>query len=430
MNTFSVETLGCKVNQYESQQITELLERLGLRVAAGLQGPDIAVVNTCCVTSTASAKSRQCIRKVRRKSPNALIIGCGCLPIADNGELGNIERGVIWVKDRARLADTIIKLVNGKSDGDGDLQLKPISSFKAHTRAFLKVQDGCDGYCSYCIVPKTRPVVSSCPIADIFEEAKQLVEAGYKEIVLTGVYLGAFGQNTTRRSKWPESQNKNLSELLDKVAQTPGLERIRLSSLEPGDVTETLLDVFCSHRNIMPHLHLSLQSGSDAVLKRMCRQYSRNEFLDKVSMVKQRLDRPAVTTDIIVGFPGETERCFKATVELAKQVGFSKMHVFRFSPRKGTAAASMKEKINGSIIKSRSEILRRLDAELGYNFRLQFIGRTEEVLVEGGSGSEPYGRSKRYFPVIVKDRTCRQNQIVKVKLIQNLPRAAVGEITV
>jgi len=426
MNTFSIETLGCKVNQYDSQQIAELLERLGLRAAARPQKPDITVVNTCCVTAAASAKSRQRIRKVRRKNPNAVIIVCGCLPIADNGQLNNIERGVVWVKNRTRLADTIVKLVNGKSDGR-DFQLQPVSSFRDHTRAFLKVQDGCDGYCTYCIVPRTRPKVSSRPIEDVLEEAKGLVDADYKEIVLTGVYLGAFGQNTVRRNKWPGPQNQELARLLDKVALIDGLERIRLSSLEPGDVNETLLDVFCAHGNIMPHLHLSVQSGSDAVLKRMCRQYGRSEFLEKVSMIKTRLDRPAITTDIIVGFPGETDGDFEATVELAKQVGFSKMHVFGFSPRRGTAAADMKERINGSIIKSRSRMLRQLDTELGYNFRRQFVGHTEEVLIEGG-GSRVHGRSKRYFPVILKDCICRQRQIVNVKLTQNLPRAAAGEI--
>ena len=424
MRTFSIHTLGCKVNQYESQQIRELLETLGLAQADAAAAPDLAVVNTCCVTATASAKARQCIRKIAKQNPNAAIVVAGCLPGVETGELNNLDVDVHLLKDRADLAPTLHQLVNGNGQS-GTSELPPLKSFSAHTRAFLKVQDGCDGYCTYCIVPKTRPNIKSRTIESILDEAKSLIDAGHKEIVLTGIFLGAFGRDTVRRKNWPGGQNPQLALLLDKLAQLPHLPRIRLSSLEPHDLTERLLDVFCAHSNIMPHLHLSLQSGSDAVLKRMCRQYRAAEFLEKVAMAKQRLDIPAITTDIIVGFPGETQADFDATAELARRVGFAKMHVFSFSPRKGTAATAMKDKIRNAVITKRSKILRRLDAELGYEFRRQFIGTIDTVLLERDNG-RLQGRSRRYFTVHVLAQNLTHNDLVTVKLIDNTKDAAVG----
>ncbi|MHC4582096.1 MAG: radical SAM protein, partial [Planctomycetota bacterium] len=230
------------------------------------------------------------------------------------------------------------------SDGQFANPLPALTSFRGQTRAFLKVQDGCDGYCTYCIVPKARPFVHSKPLARALAEAQALVDAGHREIVVTGVFLGAYGQDTVRRQNWPTESRRagnNLSDLLDKMSVLPGMGRIRLSSLEPADVTQGLLDTLCKHPNIMPHLHLPLQSGSDEVLRRMCRQYRVAQFRETIDLLKSRLDRPAITTDIIVGFPGETDTDFERTVELARDVGFAKMHVFSFSPRKGTAAAEM-----------------------------------------------------------------------------------------
>jgi len=426
MRAFSIYTLGCKVNQYESQQIRQLLQELGLKHVDMADKPEFVIINTCCVTAGASAKSRQYIRRASRLNPFSKIIVCGCLPIAQVDELSNLNGDFYLVKNRNNLAAEISRIVNCQTSNVSSLP--QIKSFEGHTRAFLKVQDGCDGCCSYCIIPKARPYVRSRPINQVIKEAKQLADAGHREIVLTGIYLGAFGQETVRRSRWPGRQNPKLAELLDKVAQIPALERIRLSSLGPADVTDQLLDVFCEHRNIMAHLHLSLQSGSDTVLKRMCRQYCAAEFQEKAELIKQRLDKPAITTDIIVGFPGETEREFQATVELARQVGFAKMHIFSFSPRKSTPAAAMKDTVPGRQIKRRFELLRQLDTELGYKFREQFIGRTDTVLIEGIDGAL-YGRSTRYFKITLEtNRQVRQNDIVKVRLIGNLPNGALGQI--
>ena len=330
--------------------------------------------------------------------------------------------------------NTIIKAENNlkikyKNKSKNYRELPPLTSFNGHTRAFLKIQDGCDAYCSYCIVPKTRPFVHSKPENAVLQEAQTLVKAGHKEIVVTGVFLGAYGQNSVRRKNWPNQQNDNLADLLDKMAEISHLARIRLSSLEPADVTPRLLDTFCKHRNIMPHLHLSLQSGSNMVLKKMRRQYSADEFREKVELIKSRLDRPAITTDIIVGFPGETDADFEQTVDLAEDAGFAKMHVFSFSPRKGTAAAVMQDAVDNRVIKERSKKLHNLNIELGRKYRQQFLGETAEILLENNDG-QPCGRSERYFMVHLEktEKNLKKNDLVRVMLLENSERMTIGKM--
>jgi len=449
MKTFSINTLGCKVNQYETQQIHELLEQLGLHSCKPPTKPDLVVINTCCVTHIASAKSRQYIRKAEKLSPNATVVVCGCLPTVQINELNNISKEVHLIRDRTNLAETLNQIVRGnsaascfkspqscpnittiikaengskikfKKELSNHLSLPPLTSYKGQTRAFLKVQDGCDGFCTYCIVPKTRPFVHNKPVTSVIREAQSLVQAGHREIVVTGVFLGAYGQESVRRKKWPNGQNDNLAILLDKMAKIPHLARIRLSSLEPGDLTPQLLDTFSKHANIMPHLHLSLQSGSDAVLKKMCRQYNSEIYREKVESAKLMLDRPAITTDIIVGFPGETDADFEQTIQLAKDVGFAKMHVFRFSPRKGTSAATMHDRVNIKTIKERSKILHRLNIELSQAFQRQFIGQTAEILLENDDG-RIYGRSERYFMVYLEKtrKKLKKNDLIRAKLVR------------
>jgi len=454
MKAFSIATLGCKVNQYESQQIITLLERLGLTQAERNQVPDLVVVNTCCVTHVASAKSRRQIHRAQRLNPHAVVLVCGCLPTVQTGELNLVGDNTYVITNRHDLVPTLSRLANNKTAApdqsscqnsvikaennpninyenklESPAELPPIDSFHNQTRAFLKIQDGCDAYCTYCIVPKTRPDVHSKPQAIALEEAKSMVKSGHKEIVLTGVFLGAYGQTTVRRKIWPNQENAKLAELLDQIAQISGLSRIRLSSLEPGDVTPRLLDVFCNHPNIMPHLHLSLQSGSYNVLKKMARQYSTDDFRKTVALSKSRIDRPAITTDIIVGFPSETDADFEQTVNLAGEIGFAKMHVFAFSPRMGTTAANMKPQIGKATIKKRSNILRKLDAELQSQFRQQFIGETADVLVENATG-RVCGRSERYFMVCLKGEhnNLKRNNLVTVKLVDNAPDSLIGEL--
>ena len=310
------------------------------------------------------------------------------------------------------------------------MNLPPLTSFEGQTRAFLKIQDGCDGYCTYCIVPKTRPFVRSKPVDEILRESQALVKAGHREIVVTGIFLGAYGRASVRRKNWPNQRNDHLADLLDKMAEIPNLERIRLSSLEPADLTPRLLDTFCRHPNIMPHLHLSLQSGSDKILRKMCRQYRIEEFKEKVESAKSRLDRPAITTDIIVGFPGETDADFEQTVNMAKMIGFAKMHVFSFSPRKGTAAAGMQDIVDNIVIKERSQILHKLDIELGIKYRQQFLGETARILIENSNGQFS-GRSERYFTVYLNktEKKHKTNIIAEVKLIKNRENGMTGAIS-
>ena len=434
-----------------------MLEQLGLAQVEPSKKPDLFVVNTCCVTHTASAKSRQYIRKAQRINPDAVTVVCGCLPIIQIGELNELGKNIHLVSHRDNLAAILTQMVNGtttppdlqgtqtykniiirpengskikcKNNLDDLPGLPQLTSFTGQTRAFLKVQDGCDGYCTYCIIPKVRPLVHSKPAEVALQEAQALVEAGHREIVVTGIFLGAYGRESVRRKTWTGQQNNKLADFLDKMAQIPNLARIRLSSLEPADVTPRLVDTFCKHPNIMPHLHLSLQSGSDKVLKKMGRQYSADEFRQKVALVKSRLDRPAITTDIIVGFPGETDADFQQTIDLAKEVGFAKMHIFSFSPRKGTAAAVMQDAVDNRVIKKRTEILRDLEIELGRAYRQQFIGETAEILVENNNG-RVCGRSERYFMVYLEKTTQKieRNEIVRTKLLQNGEDGVIGKM--
>ena len=465
MKTFSINTLGCKVNQYESQQIREFLESLGLHKSQYPEKADLVIINTCCVTHTASAKSRQQIRKIQKQNPDSILIVCGCLPTLNFNKFDINEQKIQFIANRNDLATTLSQIASNphaflrkqewghsgphstqsspnsiikpensskikhKNQSNEYLILPNLSSFEGQTRAFLKVQDGCDGYCTYCIVPKTRPIVRSKPLQDVIKEATALVQAGHKEIVITGIFLGAYGQKSVRRAKWSDKNNNYLFNLLERIAEIPNLQRIRLSSLEPSDVNDRLLDVFASHRNIMPHLHLSLQSGSDAILKRMSRQYNSGQFREKIDLIKSRLDKPALTTDIIVGFPGETDEDFENTVKLAKEVGFSKMHVFRFSPRQGTAAAKMDKRVDSENVKERSKILIDLDKELRFKYQNQFLDESTEVLVENSNGTI-HGRAERYFMVNIENtkNSLKKNDLVKVKLIKNSNSAMAGRI--
>jgi len=458
MKTFSINTLGCKVNQYESQQIRELLEQLGLHKVEPAKKPDLTVINTCCVTHTASAKSRQYIRKAQKLSLDAVVVVCGCLPTVQISELNNTGKNVHLIKNRYNLAATLNRIACNKATALGsqspqdfpyintiikaeiNLKIKyknesknyrmlpPLTCFKSHTRAFLKIQDGCDGYCSYCIVPKTRPFVHNKPDNAVLQEAQALVEAGHREIVVTGVFLGAYGRESVRRKNWPNQRNDNLADLLDKMAEIPHLARIRLSSLEPADVTPRLINTFCKHRKIMPHLHLSLQSGSNAVLKKMRRQYSADEFREKIELIKHQLDRPSITTDIIVGFPGETDADFKQTIDLAEEVGFAKMHVFSFSPRRGTAAANMQDTVDNRVIKDRSRILHNLNIELSQKFQQQFLGEIAEILLEKDDG-QFCGRSERYFMVYLEKtkKKLKKNDLIRVKLLKYGKHGMLGQ---
>ncbi|MBN1795999.1 MAG: tRNA (N(6)-L-threonylcarbamoyladenosine(37)-C(2))-methylthiotransferase MtaB [Sedimentisphaerales bacterium] len=467
LKTFAIETLGCKVNQYESRQIHTLLQQLGLKAATNGRPPDLALVNTCCITHTASSKSRQYARKMLKRNKNGVVVLIGCLSRAPDTELANLGENVIIINNRSQIAAELSKIalnhdsentgesvpINRDSEKNGHINnIRPeigqkikiknrsklcnlplLTSFQGQTRAFVKAQDGCDMYCTYCIIPFVRPEIMSRPVPEILAEAAQLTNSGHKEIVLTGINLGSYGRITTRKDKWQNPKIDYLADLLDVLADIENLPRIRVSSLNPQDITTRLLDVFCEHKNIMPHLHLSLQSGSDNILRKMARQYTAGEYLEKVEMIKSRLETPAITTDIIVGFPGETDRDYQATLELAEKVGFARVHVFSFSARKGTAAFNMKPKTKPDIIKARASRLKELADKLAYDYRQQFIGRTAQVLIETVEDGIATGRAERYFEVKINPDLSGQNRLhkndlVKVTLTENEKSHLTAEI--
>jgi MiaB/RimO family radical SAM methylthiotransferase len=313
-------------------------------------------------------------------------------------------------------------------------------------RAFLKIQDGCDAHCTYCIIPSLRPRLWSKPVADAVQEANALVAAGHVEIVLTGIFLGAYGQPTALRRRQPQGTDKPLAALIDALCtRVPGLRRLRLSSLEPGDLTDELLSVLGSHAQVVPHFHLPLQSGSEALLRKMNRQYTRDDFLRMVDRVRNAFDRPALTTDVVAGFPGETDEEFTRTMEVVEAGGFIHVHAFPYSPRPGTAAARWtKQFVRGPVVNERIERLRAAALEHSFTFRSSFLGETVEVIVERDStdaedgrsvsgnasdGSIRHGRCERYFPVHFNDAVGKPGDSVRLKITGVTREQTIGQLT-
>jgi threonylcarbamoyladenosine tRNA methylthiotransferase MtaB len=441
MIRFSITTLGCKVNQYDGVALATRLQRAGLTPTEANQLPDLVVVNTCCVTTTAMRKSRQTIRKQLRNNTNATVLVTGCYSDYDTDAIAEILISLGVPKHRLHvaghhsdLAETIRKIIidlrasGPKADqpiesthsqscnrdsirarrniavkrkAHGTREIGGIEVFPNHQRAFVKVQDGCDAFCSYCIVPYTRPVVWSKTIEQARDECTDLVNSGHKEIVLAGVFLGALGRETSIRKKWDSSRAK-LPALLNEIAVIAGIWRVRLSSLEPGDLSDELLDVYRNNEKVAPHFHLPLQSGSQRVLQRMRRQYTAEEFRRTVDRIRESLDDAAITADVIVGFPGETDEDFAETLEMARHAQFSKIHTFPFSAIEGTAAWEFRNETPPQhIVKARIAQLGELESQMASEFRKKFIGRRIEALVESTS-PEPGVRqamSDRYLTV-------------------------------
>ena len=412
---FFLTTLGCKVNQYDGAAIASLLERIAGRQVDDPSDADLIVVVTCCVTNTAMAKSRQAIRRTVRAAADPAVIVTGCYSDYDADRISQLLGEMDIAADRVcitgyhnNLEDSLAKFLQrlGSEDAPAsldrperipttirqrrlealqneiDITYENISSFGGHQRAFVKVQDGCDAFCTYCIVPFTRPRVRSRPIKEVADECRRLIDAGHKEIVLCGVFLGAYNLPTAVRTR-AANRPPDLAELLKTISRLDGLWRVRLSSLEPADLTDDLLAVCCDSPTVAPHFHLPLQSGSDAVLKRMNRQYAAGDFARTTHRLQAALDRPAITTDIIVGFPGETDSDFEQTLAAARQAGFAKIHAFPFSPIEGTAADQWRDECPpDAAVKDRLARLADLEAELANRYRRQFIGQTMEGLIE------------------------------------------------
>ncbi len=386
-------TLGCKVNQYETEYVREGLLGIGYKDASRDEPADLCVVNTCTVTSEGDAKSRQVIRRLARDNPDARIVVMGCYATRAPDEVSRLPRVAEVVTDKRELPDLLGRF------GVVDIPTG-ISSFGNRHRAYVKVQDGCLLRCSYCIIPYVRPTMYSRPMSDVLDEVRRLIANGYREIVLTGIHLGHYGVDGNWRK--PKSQWLRLHDLVHRIVEIEGEFRVRLSSIEATEVTRELLTVMADHPDkVCPHLHVCLQSGSDAVLRRMKRRWGVRRFIDRCHLAREMLDRPALTTDVIVGFPGETDAEFQATCDTARVIGFSKIHVFPFSPRRGTPAADMPSQVSKQVKNARLKQLEQIEAQSRDEFFQSLVGRRLRVLAES-RGDRPgcvVGTSCRYAPV-------------------------------
>lgn len=390
--TCRLVTLGCKVNQYETQLVLEALRKNGYREAQEDESADLCVVNTCTVTHTGDSKSRQIIRQLARKNPGTRTLVMGCYATRDPQEVARLPSVFEVVTDKRELPDVLARQgIHDMPDG--------ISQFEGRKRAYVKVQDGCILKCTYCIIPAVRPGLQSRPPQQIEEEVRRLIDNGYLEIVLTGVHVGHYGVESTRgKSGKKPFRLWHLFERLDRI---PGDWRMRLSSVEAVEINEEFIRAASQCEHLCPQFHPSLQSGSETVLRRMRRRYSMARFLEKLEKMREHLDQPAFTTDVIVGFPGETEAEFEETVQACRRAGFMKVHVFPFSPRKGTKAAEFPDQLPPQVIKERVARLGEVERELAECYYQERVGRISRVLVERATrcGTRVRGTDERYVPV-------------------------------
>lgn len=391
MRKAALHNLGCKVNAYETEAMEQQLEAAGYEIVSFQEKADVYVVNTCSVTNIADRKSRQMLHRAKKMNPNGVVVAVGCyvqsaqeslksdqsvdLIIGNNRkkDLVEILKDYFEKQSEQKPAEYSYTIDIGKTR---EYEALSIEKDAEHTRAFIKIQDGCNQFCSYCIIPYTRGRVRSRQPEEVIREAELLARRGYQEVVLTGIHLSSYGLD------FPEQEKEDLQKLLIKLDQIPGLKRIRLGSLEPRIITEDFVKTLSALRTICPHFHLSLQSGCDETLKRMNRHYTTRQYEEGCQLLRQWFDRPAITTDVIVGFPQETEEEFQKTVEFLKRIHFYEMHIFKYSKRAGTKAASMEGQLTESQKASRSDCLLQLEQEMSKKYRQSFIGEEKEVLLE------------------------------------------------
>ena len=446
MKTVKLITMGCKVNQYDTQSMQETLLHNGYAVVEDTPRADLYVINTCTVTNTADRKARQVIRRALRENPDAKVLVTGCYAESDRGAIEQIP-GVTLVFGNREKADfqTYLDALDAemlpgersvgacpspsasKVSGKTLLSVHPVqhdavreharfssgvSSAGKRTRALIKVQDGCSAFCTYCIIPYVRGRMTSRPLADIVEEARRIAENGIKEIVITGVHLGAYGLDTGR--------DKTIADILERIHEIEGIARIRFSSIEPMYFPDILAERMAALPKCMPHFHLPVQSGSDNVLQRMRRRYTTAQFAHLVEKLRTLFtDDVGMTTDIMVGFPGETDADFETSLRFVEQIGFSQLHVFRYSPRKGTPAATYEAQVPPHVSAARSRAMMQLGERLGTAFRRRMLGKRAELLVEDsreGKAQHLAGFTDNYLRVLVDTPNSSINHILRVKL--------------
>lgn len=418
MKKAALHNLGCKVNAYETEAMQHLLEEAGYEIVPFTQKADVYVINTCSVTNMADRKSRQMLHKAKKNNPDSIVVATGCyVQTSEKEVLNDLSVDIVIGNDRkhdlVRLLeeyslDSVNDTVDDINDGKHDFEELFIDQTKEHTRAFIKVQDGCNQFCSYCIIPYARGRVRSRRFENVIAEVERLAANGFKEVVLTGIHLSSYGVDFEEAT--------GLLELIQAVNAVKGIERIRLGSLEPKIVTEHFASELSKLDKICPHFHLSLQSGCDATLKRMNRKYTTKEYERGCELLRKYFVHPAITTDVIVGFPGETEEEFEQTKAYLEHIHFYEMHIFKYSKRKGTRAAVMPDQIDEQIKAARSEKLIALGHDMSKEFRKFYIGKNEEVLFEEKAviGDKEYfvGYTKEYVKVAKKTDENLENQIV------------------
>ena len=418
----ALHNLGCKVNAYETEAMQHLLEEAGYEIVPFTQKADVYVINTCSVTNMADRKSRQMLHKAKKNNPDSIVVATGCyVQTSEKEVLNDLSVDIVIGNDRkhdlVRLLeeyslDSVNDTVDDINDGKHDFEELFIDQTKEHTRAFIKVQDGCNQFCSYCIIPYARGRVRSRRFENVIAEVERLAANGFKEVVLTGIHLSSYGVDFEEAT--------GLLELIQAVNAVKGIERIRLGSLEPKIVTEHFASELSKLDKICPHFHLSLQSGCDATLKRMNRKYTTKEYERGCELLRKYFVHPAITTDVIVGFPGETEEEFEQTKAYLEHIHFYEMHIFKYSKRKGTRAAVMPDQIDEQIKAARSEKLIALGHDMSKEFRKFYIGKNEEALFEEKAviGDKEYfvGYTKEYVKVAKKTDENLENQIVSGRI--------------
>lgn len=416
-------TLGCKVNQYETEYLREGLASIGWSDAAEGEAADLCVVNTCTVTAEGDSKSRQVIRRLARENPSAKLVVMGCYATRAPEEVKALPGVTEVLTDKRQLPDLLGRF------GVTDIPTG-VTGIGTRKRAYVKVQDGCLLRCSFCIIPSVRPNLASRSVAEIVREVENLVAHGRREIVLTGIHLGHYGVDFNRENLRDKSSWVRLSDLVRRLAAVPGDFRLRLSSIEATEVTHELIDVMAEHpQKVCPHLHLSMQSGSDGVLRRMRRRWGRRRFLDRCHLLRERLDRPAITTDVIIGFPGETDAEFEETLAACREAGFSKIHAFPFSRRRGTPAWDMPNQIEKHVKQERMQRLAELEAELRDDYYRSLIGIPDRVLIESSLSDNHYlGSSGRYAPVAIQLPTSMFGRFVNAHIESVVAGQPIGVV--
>ena len=408
MKKAALHNLGCKVNAYETEAMQEMLEQAGYEIVPFKEGADVYIINTCTVTNIADRKSRQMLHRARKLNPDAVVVAAGCYVQAQEGKEIDPCIDIVIGNNHKKDLPELLKQYEMEKSGHTEYAMEDINRTKEyeelhltkpgdHTRAYIKVQDGCNQFCTYCIIPYARGRVRSRQTKDVLEEVRDLAGNGYKEVVLTGIHLSSYGIDFDGQ--------RHLLDLIKEVHKVEGIERIRLGSLEPGIITEEFAKELSEMPKVCPHFHLSLQSGCDTVLKRMNRRYTSDEFEKKCQILREAFDQPALTTDVIVGFPGETEAEFATTVDFLTRIGLYETHIFKYSRRQGTKAAVMPDQIPEPVKGVRSDRLIALGEENRKRFEQSWIGKRAEVLFEEQTmiDEKPYfvGYTKEYIRVAI-----------------------------